>query len=323
MIFAAVVLCCNVAFSDEKTTLSILTTDGLVVAEVNRAEAAKTERLVSNQLGDKADTASVVKWFEKNGYSKDGIRSYLSKSEYTEKPSVKKWEKIKLYEAVSGGEIPRIIGLDYYEAYMVLGSYGKKFHSARPRRSRGRGVFNGMNGKSVFVFSSAYGNGNDGIFIDGTDYSKGSIGYNLVAVGSNGEEIIGVEGYELYNDPGASHKMAEFLKSLPEGSYLAAAVRFGPGVFLTSEAVAELAKFGSAAMIDPELLMSHAMIGRKGQPPGTAVEATAVNAGSSEISFAEDVFVGLNEAGDPGHFENLSSIVITGVSNDDFIYLYR
>ncbi len=109
------------------------------------------------------------------------------------------------------------------------------------------------------------------IYMDGVDVSPDRRGYNLAAISPDGDAQ--VASFDTHLDPGASAAMAAFIAALPEGYTVAVAAADKVSMNLGEEAVAALRSIGAEGDLRGRFRWSHAVIGRKGAEPGTALEA--------------------------------------------------
>jgi hypothetical protein len=174
---------------------------------------------------------------------------------------------------------------------------------------------------AVFVLSSAYGVGRTGIYVDGVNISKDKAGYNVVTFSPDGAQVTGAESFELFDKPEDGPRMASFLLGQPEGAFAAVSVGVGPGVFFTPDDITALRSVGSKESLDPELLSSHALLGRKGFQPGNALEATAVNFPSRIIYFPASEFVSPQVIDKDDAQTEGKVFIISGTAPDDPIYI--
>lgn len=110
-------------------------------------------------------------------------------------------------------------------------------------------------------------------------------GYTLVAVDQLETQQLPVETFDTFRDPQESARMAEFIQGLPAGTIVAGAVCDEASQHLTQDAVLALRSLGVQTDLRGQFRSSHAFIGVKGAPPGTAVE-------DSNSSFPANVSVG-------------------------------
>jgi len=145
-------------------------------------------------------------------------------------------EKTTVAEAVAAGEIPYITSKELYEAFMLIRASGDRMFLLKSDKTGAVGTTTGFK-HTIFILSSSFGIGFDGIIVDGVNYSKNVVGYNIVAFAPDGKTISGSEGFQLFKNPDDDKHMADFLNGQPAGSYAAASVNYGPGVYLYSDAV--------------------------------------------------------------------------------------
>ncbi len=311
------------AQKQERRTLTIRTSDGLIVIESIEADLIT----ITEKLGATPDRPGTNKqlfsWLVDNGAKASSIRIYIEASAQSEKsaglPPVG-WTDTSVAEAEASGIIPAVSGKTLYEAYMLLRTAGFEFYLMEG--AVGKSPFSDMLNHTVFVLSSGAWNGYFGIYVDGVKYSKNSSGYHIVSFSPGGNGVESSRGFNMFVDPEAGYKMAEFLNNLPPGTFIAAAVNIGPGVFFPQAAADALHSFGSLTEPDPEILSSHAMIGRKGLEPGGAFEEEDINLGVGVVVFDSALYVNPNEV--ETLFTNKSgrAAVLSGTGPDDRIMVY-
>ncbi|HOO55368.1 MAG TPA: interleukin-like EMT inducer domain-containing protein [bacterium] len=301
-------------------TLSIRTKDGLAVVEAQESEIENWKTGLAGMKNPPSTNLEVLSWLLEEGVEPQRIRLYLNLAGKISSIGRQglEWEKTTIKQAVRSGQIPNLTSRPLHEVYTMLRSAGISVLLSDKLKNDN---IQSHHDRTIFVLSSAFHNGREGIFVDGRNLSKGGIGYNIVAYPPDGDAIS--ETFELYDKPDDGPRMASFLNSLPEGTYIAAEVNFGPGVFLSGGAISALQSYGSMENLDPELLSSHAMIGKKGLASGLATEVSEVNLGSSVIEFSDDIFVGTDR------LENIigvsvgKTVVITGTEPSDIIYILK
>lgn len=98
-------------------------------------------------------------------------------------------------------------------------------------------------------------------------------GYNVVALDDGDGHVLWTENFDTFRSKAESRRMAERISVLPPGTIVIAAVKTDGGGQLTAEGVAALRSVGGQEDLQRTLWLSHALIGVKGAPPGSAVEA--------------------------------------------------
>jgi hypothetical protein len=110
------------------------------------------------------------------------------------------------------------------------------------------------------------------IEVNGVERAPGSRGYNLVALDAGG--IVRTAAvFDTFGDPDADDALAAWIQALPGSTIVAGAVRDEGSGQLTEPAIAALRSLGVAGDLRAQFRASHAFVGVKGAPPGTAVEA--------------------------------------------------
>jgi len=306
----------------QTTSLTLRTDTGIIVVEGSQDDINRWRGMLFELSEPPSTNRAVLRWLADKGIPSGAVRSYANSADPSSNlgSAQQSWRKMTVAEAVMSGEIPCVIGKELYEAYILIKASGDKMYilknTTHPAAASPAGFQH-----SIFIISSAFYSGNDGIFVDGENLSKSVLGYNIVTFSPDGKTVTGSDGFELFNKPDDSRRMADFLNSQPAGAYAAAAVKFGPGVFLFSDATAALRAYGSQAVLDPQVLSSHAILGVKGSPAGDALEATAVNLSSEIIVFKDDLYV------EETRLEELSEgvsgriIVLGGSKPSDTVYV--
>ncbi len=108
------------------------------------------------------------------------------------------------------------------------------------------------------------------ITIGGMDASLHRRGYNLAVIDPQTGAVIDRAGFDIDE----SQALADFIAAIPEGYIVVAALKEGGTQSLTEEAVKALASLGGEIDLRGRERFSHAIIGVKGAPPGSALEAT-------------------------------------------------
>ncbi|MGH7358330.1 MAG: interleukin-like EMT inducer domain-containing protein, partial [Candidatus Rokuibacteriota bacterium] len=97
-------------------------------------------------------------------------------------------------------------------------------------------------------------------------------GYNVVALGSDGE-FRGRAAFDTFADPAASARLGAWVEGLPAGTIVLGAVRDEASTRLGADAIQALATLGVRGDLRGRYRESHAFVGVKGAPPGSALEA--------------------------------------------------
>jgi hypothetical protein len=112
------------------------------------------------------------------------------------------------------------------------------------------------------------------ILIASADGSVHKRGYNLAVIEPATGRIARRGGFDTAGSAEEAQKMARFIQEIPGGYIVAVAVQEDGATNLTAEGVAALREIGAQVDLRGRLGHSHAIIGVKGAPPGTALEAT-------------------------------------------------
>ena len=109
------------------------------------------------------------------------------------------------------------------------------------------------------------------ILVNGVEQAANERGYNLVALSTDGVVRASVVFDTLM--PGVGAAMAAWIEQWPSGTVIAGAVADEASLNLTDDAVAALATVGVATDLRGHFRWSHAFVGVKGAPAGSALEA--------------------------------------------------
>jgi hypothetical protein len=125
---------------------------------------------------------------------------------------------------------------------------------------------------ALVVCSAGEEVGNFGhIYVNGVDRSPNRRGYNVVVISPEGS--VQAMSFDTHLDPGASAALAAFIQRAPAGHTVAVAVADEASLKLGREAVAALGSVGAAGDLTGRFRWSQALIGARGDQPGTALEA--------------------------------------------------
>jgi hypothetical protein len=114
-----------------------------------------------------------------------------------------------------------------------------------------------------------------------------SRGYNLVALGPAGEPHEAAA-FDTYGESDASARLAAWVDRLPPGTIVMGAVSDEASAKLGGDAVAALGRLGVQADMRGRFRESHAFVGVKGAPPGTALEAAGPNVVELRVGSPDD-----------------------------------
>lgn len=113
------------------------------------------------------------------------------------------------------------------------------------------------------------------IFVNGKDVARNDRGYNLVALEGDGK-VLDSAVFDTSGDAMASSNLATWIRQWPAGTIIAGAVNDDASLQLSEDALAALHTIGVTADLRDHLRWSHAFIGAKGAPDGSALETTAL-----------------------------------------------
>ena len=125
---------------------------------------------------------------------------------------------------------------------------------------------------SLLVRSAGQETGDFGhIYVDGIERSPNGRGYNLVALGSEGQ-VTDTANFDTHADPTANGRLAQWVAALPAGTRVVGAVRDEASMNLTQAGVDALRSLGVGGDLRGHFRWGHAFIGRVGDEPGAATE---------------------------------------------------
>jgi hypothetical protein len=99
-------------------------------------------------------------------------------------------------------------------------------------------------------------------------------GYNVVALDGADGRVLWGDNFDTFKSPAESRRMADRIATLPPGTLVIAGVKTDGGGQLTAEGAVALRSVGGQVDLQRTLWLAHALIGVKGAPPGSAVEAS-------------------------------------------------
>ncbi len=111
-------------------------------------------------------------------------------------------------------------------------------------------------------------------------------GYNVVALDGGDGHVLWGDNFDTFVSPAESHRMAARIASLPPGTIVIAGVKTDGGGQLTADGVAALRSVGGQRDLQRTLWLAHALIGVKGAPAGTAVEAAGPGSVTASVGRA-------------------------------------
>lgn len=110
------------------------------------------------------------------------------------------------------------------------------------------------------------------IYVRGDDHALNAVGYNVVVINPQQGAVEASAAFNTFSSADESARMARFIAGIREGRIVAVAVRDEASRYLTEDAVAALRSIGASVDLRNKWRWSHAVIGVKGAPPGTAIE---------------------------------------------------
>ena len=111
------------------------------------------------------------------------------------------------------------------------------------------------------------------IYVNGNQVSPNGRGYNVVVVDESSGTVLDAAAFDTHMDPAASQAMAEYLQQIPEGRVVAIAAADDASRLLGPEVVEAAQTIGATGDLRSKFRWGHAIIGKRGAAPGTAMEA--------------------------------------------------
>ena len=127
------------------------------------------------------------------------------------------------------------------------------------------------------------------IYVNGSDVTANRRGYNLAVINPQTGAVEQTAAFDTFADARESNRMAELINKLPAGRIVALAVRDEASLMLQQDAVDALGSLGATVDLRGRFRWGQAIIGVRGSPPGSALEAAGRDA-------PVQVFVGRNSA---------------------------
>lgn len=126
---------------------------------------------------------------------------------------------------------------------------------------------------SLLVRSAGEEQGSFGhIYVNGVDESPNARGYNIVVVEPRTGKVQARANFDTFLSARESNRMVEFLEQVAEGDLVAVAASDDASAHLTQEGFDALRTIGARTNLRDKFRWSHAIIGVKGAPPGSASE---------------------------------------------------
>jgi hypothetical protein len=113
------------------------------------------------------------------------------------------------------------------------------------------------------------------IYVNGVDESPNARGYNIVVVEPRTGQVVARENFDTFLSERESLRMAEFINQIAEGDLVAVAASDEASQHLTQQAVDALKTIGARQDLRGKFRWSHAVLGVKDSPAGSASEAAS------------------------------------------------
>jgi hypothetical protein len=111
------------------------------------------------------------------------------------------------------------------------------------------------------------------VFVNGTDAAPNAVGYNVVIVDAQTGAVEASAAFNTFVSAQESERLAQFINEIPNGKIVVVAARDEVSRYLTASAVDALETIGAQQDLRGKWRWSHALIGVKGAPPGSALES--------------------------------------------------
>ena len=303
-------------YAQEPVAYTIRCKDGVVLVLGSRAAIIRTKKFIEDYRDKDAKTLNLAEKIREEKIA--GIE--VIEEHLMSKPIPPEEEKVKIIsltvkEAEERGLIPHISSLSLFEAKRLLEIIGIKV--VLPAQEIGKtGIIPPVD---IVVQSAGCEAGNYAhIFVNGVDVSLNKRGYNLAVINEKSGEVEKIGNFDTRLEPGGegeAHKLAEFIKALPPGRIVLAAIKDEGSKYLTEEAQNALRSIGSTLYPQRKGFrrFSHAVIGVKGAKPGEADEEKEFR--SIEIT----VLKGEEELKEWGEYSGKIVHILSGVRATDKI----
>lgn len=128
---------------------------------------------------------------------------------------------------------------------------------------------------ALLVRSAGEETGNFGhIYVNGVEQSPNSRGYNLVALAPADGRIVSAAGFDTHADSAAGTRLADWIRALPPGTWVAGAAKDEAAMQLDQAAIDAFASLGVTVDLRGHFRWGHAFIGQVGAAAHTALEAS-------------------------------------------------
>lgn len=154
-----------------------------------------------------------------------------------------------------------------------------RFDSLAPVRSVREGEFaigaTGINSPVSLVATSAGNEVGDfaHVFVNGIDAAPNAVGYNVVVLDPQSGAVEASAAFNPFASAAESERLAQFINEIPNGKIVVVTARDEVSRYLTASAVDALETIGAQQDLRGKWRWSHALIGVKGAPPGSALES--------------------------------------------------
>jgi hypothetical protein len=112
------------------------------------------------------------------------------------------------------------------------------------------------------------------IYVNGKDVSLNKRGYNVAVIHPQTGAVEHTATFDTHLNPQASDSLAAFVGGVPQGHIVAVAAADEASRLLGTEASEALQGMGATDTLEERFRWGHAIIGVRGAPPGSALEAT-------------------------------------------------
>ncbi len=113
------------------------------------------------------------------------------------------------------------------------------------------------------------------VFVNGVEAALGQRGYNIVVMDASTGHIDASAAFDTFDSESESVRLAQFVSEIPAGKIVAVAARDEISRHLTPGAVVALGSIGATQDLTGKWRWSHAILGVKGAPPGSALQAAS------------------------------------------------
>lgn len=255
-------------FAQEKEIVhTIRCNDGAVLLVGTKSAVQESQKALLEFHAE--PTIKNVKQFltERNITGVKEVKSYYDPSVLS--PASFSTAVFSLKEAQDKAMMPYVQGLSILEARKLLSAFG--YYVVLPAAPVGRtGIYLGVElvAQSAGIYSGDYAR----LMVNGVDVSPNQRGYNVAVVDPETWKVTETGAFDTWLSEGETARLADFVKKVPSGWLVMMAVKDEASKKLNSVAVSAIRSVGGSVDMRGHKHFSHALIGVKDAPEGSALE---------------------------------------------------